>query len=189
MPQAPRFPLRLLVLSTVLALIAAVGTYVILDGGDDEDEPTPSTIELDRVEEGAADDEVVFTTYDGEVVPLASLQGTPLLVNFFSKDCVPCVKEMPALEEVHQELGDQVTFLGLAVQDRPEDARAFVEDRGVTYRTALDKDGYVINELGGTVLPRTVVLDANGEIVAEHDGELDADDIRSLLADGLGISP
>lgn len=191
MPRAPRFPLRLLVLSTVLALIAAVGTYVLLDNQDD-DEPTPS-LELDPIEdgeEGAADpDEVSFTTYEDEVVPLADLHGTPVLVNFFASTCTPCIKEMPALEEVHQQLGDQVTFLGLAVQDRPENALDLVERTGVTYRTALDPESRVITELASTsFLPTTVLLDADGSVVGSHTGELDAAAIRQLIADGFGIT-
>lgn len=191
MPRAPRFPLRLLVLSTVLALIAAVGTYVLLDDQDD-DEPSPS-LELEPVEggeEGAADpDQVTFTTYEDEVVPLAALRGAPVLVNFFASTCTPCIKEMPALEEVHQELGDQVTFLGLAVQDRPEDALDLVERTGVTYRTALDKEGDVIVALSKVLfLPTTVLLGADGAILASHTGELDADQVRAMISDGLGIT-
>lgn len=188
--DAPRLPLRVVVAATVLALLAAVGTYVLLDGDEDE-EPSASdsgTIELTpQGEEPVDPDEAAFTTFDGEEVPLASLRGGPVLVNFFASYCVPCVREMPALEEVHQELGDQVTFLGLAVSDRPEDALDLVEQTGVTYRTAQDKDSSVITALKGIVLPTTVLLDADGEVLAAQTGEIDADDLRALLADELGI--
>jgi thiol-disulfide isomerase/thioredoxin len=183
-PEAPRLPLRAVVASTVVALAAAIGTYVVLDDGDAE--PSGTTIELTPADEDP--DGATFTTFDGEVVALSSLQGTPVVVNFFASTCVPCIEEMPALEEVHQQLGDQVTFLGLAMQDQPEDALDLVERTGVTYRTAQDKDASVITALGGSVLPTTVLLDAAGEVVARHNGELDADDLRELLADELGIS-
>jgi thiol-disulfide isomerase/thioredoxin len=182
-PEVPRFPLRVLALSTVLALGAAVAIYVVLD-----DNPaattTGDTVQL-TPEEGAT-----FTTFDGESVALSSLRGTPVLVNFFASTCVPCVTEMPALEEVHQQVGDQVSFLGLAAQgDRPEDALALVAQTGVTYRTARDTDASVMTALGGMVLPTTVLLDADGNTVAIHSGKLDADQLRALLADELGISP
>lgn len=183
MSDAPRLPLRVIVASTVVALAAATGTYVVLD--DDDAEPSANTIELTPADEDP--DGATFTTFDGEEVALSSLRGTPVVVNFFASTCVPCIEEMPALEEVHQELGDQVTFLGLAMQDRPEDALELVERTGVTYRTAQDKDASVITALGGTVLPTTVLLDAEGEVVALHNGELDAEVLRRLLADELGI--
>lgn len=188
-PQASRLPLRVLALSTLLALAAAVATYAILD--DDTSTASPGgTIELTPGDEVPSDpDAAAFTTFEGERVPLSSLRGKPVLVNFFASTCVPCVTEMPDLEEVHQQLGDQVTFLGLALQDRVEDARALVKRTGVTYRTAQDRDASVITALGGIVLPTTVLLDADGKILATHSGQLDADDLRTILADELGIEP
>jgi thiol-disulfide isomerase/thioredoxin len=187
--DAPRLPLRLIVASTVLALLAAVATYVVLDGGgDDGPSAADGTIQLTPQEDVAVDpDAAVFTTFDDEAVPLTSLRGTPVLVNFFASTCTPCIKEMPALEAVHQDLGDQVTFLGLATQDRPEEALALVERTGVTYRTAQDPDGSVITALGGLALPTTVLLDASGEIVATHTGELSEGELRSLIAGSFGI--
>jgi thiol-disulfide isomerase/thioredoxin len=185
--EAPRLPLRIVALSTILALAAAIGVYTLLSD-DDTGPPSADTIELTPSGEVPDDPEVAtFTTFDDEVVELSSLRGTPVLVNFFASTCVPCIKEMPALEEVHQQVGDQITFLGLAMQDRPEDALDLVERTGVTYQTAQDKDASVITALGGTVLPTTVLLDADGKIVAVHNGELDAGELRNLLADELGI--
>ena len=185
MPQVPRPPLRLLALSTTIALAAAIGTYALLS---DDDPATVGTVTLTPAD-GSADDTdgVSFTTFEGDTVALSSLRGTPVLVNFFASTCVPCITEMPDLEAVHQEVGDQVTFLGLALQDRPDDARALVARTGVTYRTAQDKDGSVIAALGGTVLPTTVLLDADGSVLATRSGQLDAADLRSLLADELGL--
>lgn len=166
----------------MLALAAAVGTYALLRD-DNGAGSSPSTLQLTPENPAGAS----FTTFDGQRVALSSLRGTPVLVNFFASTCVPCVTEMPALEAVYKELGDKVTFLGLAMQDRPEDAQALVARTGVTYRTAQDKDASVITALGGTVLPTTVLLDADGKIVATHSGKLDAAGLRSLLADKLGI--
>ena len=70
----------------------------------------------------------------------------------------------------------------------PRTPPALVDQTGVTYPTALDQDGSVIAALGaGTVLPTTVLLDAEGAVVTTHNGELDADELRALLADDLGI--
>jgi cytochrome c biogenesis protein CcmG/thiol:disulfide interchange protein DsbE len=183
-PVPSRPPWRVLLLSTTLALLAAGATYVLLSDDEPDDQ---SVVTLTPGEDLVPLDEVAFTTFDDEVVPLASLRGGPVLVNFFSSTCIPCITEMPAFEEVHQELGDQVTFLGLAVADRPADALALVEQTGVTYRTARDPDSAVITALGGTFLPTTVLLDAEGEIVARHAGELDADELRTLLRDALDV--
>jgi thiol-disulfide isomerase/thioredoxin len=186
MPSSPRLPWRLVALSTVLATAAAVGTYALL--ADDPAPAGPSSLELTPEADVPTVDEATFTTFDGDTVALTSLRGTPTVVNFFSSTCTPCIKEMPAFEEVFQQVGDQVAFLGLAVADRPEDAQALVAQTGVTYETAQDPDATVISALGGTVLPTTVLLDAEGEIVASHSGELTADELRELLTDRFGTT-
>jgi thiol-disulfide isomerase/thioredoxin len=190
-PKAPRLPWRAVALSTVLALAAATVTYVVL-ADDDPSAPADGatgTITLTPEEDVPSPDDVSFRTFDDEEVPLASLAGTPTVVNFFASTCTPCITEMPAFEEVYQELGgEDVAFLGLAVADRADDALALVEQTGVTYPTAQDPDAAVIAALGGTVLPTTVLLDADGEVIAVSNGELDADELRAFIADELGVS-
>src|SRR6187455_692609 len=105
------FPPRLLILSTTLALIAAVAVYVLLAPSSGGDDTSQDQIQLEKDPTAG----VAYTTFAGDEVSIGAHRGTPLVVNFFSKDCVPCITEMPALEQVHQTLGDQVEFLGLAV--------------------------------------------------------------------------
>lgn len=178
-----RLPLRVIALSTALALAAAVGTYALLS-----DDGTTGRGNGDLALTAEDPDGATFTTFEGDRVALSSLRGGPVLVNFFASTCTPCITEMPDLETVHKELGDQVTFLGLALQDRPEEALALVARTGITYRTAQDKDASVITALGGTSLPTTVLLDADGTIVARHAGKLDAAALRALIRDNLGVS-
>ena len=191
-PESSRLPWRTVALSTALALAAATFTVVVLSDDDEAvttgDEPAGS-IELTPDEEAPSADDVSFLTFDDQEVPLTSLDGTPTVVNFFASTCTPCITEMPAFEEVHQELaGEPLAFLGLAVTDRADDALALVEQTGVTYPTAQDPDAAVITALGGSVLPTTVLLGADGEILATRHGEIDADELRSMIADELGIS-
>lgn len=188
MSESPRPTWRILVVSTVLALLAAAGTVVLLSDDADQDDDATTPVTLVPAEDTPTFDEATYTTFDGETVPLSSVRGTPTVVNFFASYCTPCLKEMPAFEQVYREVqGDEVAFLGLAVADRTDDAEEIVESTGVTYPTALDKDASVITALEGVVLPTTVLLDANGEVVSRHAGELTADELRALLAEDLGI--
>ena len=184
-PDSSRLPWRVVALSTVLALGAAVGTYRLL--ADERDAAKPSaTLSLSQ-EDQLDPSDATFTTFDDETVPFTSIYGTPTVVNFFASTCIPCITEMPAFEQVHQELGDAVAFLGLAVTDRPEDALDLVEQTGISYATAQDKDGSVMNALGGSFLPTTVLLAADGRIVATHTGQLTATELRALIAEKLDI--
>lgn len=121
-----------------------------------------------------------------EVVSLPDRRGQPVVVNFFASTCAPCVQEMPALEEVHRALADQVAFVGVAVRDRPEEALALVESTGVTYALANDPAGEQFAAAGFTFLPATVVLDADGEVATRIVGEIEGGELRDALAE-LGV--
>ena len=100
-------------------------------------------------------DEATYTTFDGEEVPLSSVRGTPTVVNFFSSTCTPCITEMPAFEEVYQEVGGERGRLPRpgrrrSHRRRPGPRRAAP---GSPIRPPQDKDASVITALGGHRAP------------------------------------
>lgn len=127
--------------------------------------------------------DATFTRFDGASGSLAQYRGKPMVVNFFSSTCVPCVAEMPALEQVHRQVGDQVTFLGLNVQDTVAGGKAFVDSTGVTWELGRDPDASILQGvMHGTVLPTTIFLDAQGRIVFSHSGKLEnPEELTKLL--------
>src|SRR5690606_2922543 len=125
--------------------------------------------------------------FDGEVVRLADYEGRPLVVNLFASWCAPCIREMPAIERVKQEVGDRVAFLGIATNDRLEDAAALVEETGITWDVARDGSGEAAATLGAVVMPSTFLVDADGEIVEHHSGALTDGELRDLLRRHFGV--
>ena len=95
---------------------------------------------------------------------------------------------MPAIEAVHQSLGDQVTFVGLANQDRDEDALATVEATGVTYPTYGDPGASAISYFGGLSMPTTVFIAADGTVVDVNSGALSEAELRAKITDLFGIA-
>jgi thiol-disulfide isomerase/thioredoxin len=190
-PESPRLRWRTVAFSTLLALLAAAATVVLLsDGGDDDGDTTDDTTPVTLVPEDEVPtfDEATYTTFDGETIPLTSVRGTPTVVNFWASSCTPCLTEMPAFEKVYEDVDpDEIAFLGLAVADRTDDALEMRDQTGVTYPTAEDKDASVITLFGGTILPTTVLLDAEGTVVAEHSGVLTEAELRTFIADELGV--
>ena len=147
----------------------------------------------------AADDEVQLG--DGDIgnatlaglgdgappVELAGLRGLPAVINFWATTCAPCVQEMPALESVHVAAGGAVAFVGVAVRDRVDDALAFAERTGVTYLMAADPNGEFFVASGAVLLPTTLVLDADGEIVRRLTGAITAEELVDVLAEETGV--
>ncbi|MFP5318204.1 MAG: TlpA family protein disulfide reductase [Acidimicrobiia bacterium] len=125
----------------------------------------------------------------GERVRLADLRGRPLVVNFWASWCVPCRKEMPALEAVAERLDGRVQFVGINHQDGAEAAAAFEREVGVRYPSGYDPDGRVAPAFGVVGLPTTVLVDARGRIVARHLGALSDDALSELVRKAFGVDP
>jgi cytochrome c biogenesis protein CcmG/thiol:disulfide interchange protein DsbE len=174
-----------------VALLAAVGTAFAVDRMID-DEP-----EVDAVLDFSAEDTVPtdggdaagsylphepWERFDGEgSASLADYGGRPLVLNFFASYCVPCAKEMPALQTVADELGDRVAVVGMNLVDEEDAARALVEKTGVTYDLGRDPEGAIAQALGVVNLPTTVFATADHEVVEVHTGALTEDQLREKM--------
>jgi cytochrome c biogenesis protein CcmG, thiol:disulfide interchange protein DsbE len=188
-----RLPLSWVVSATAFALVVGVAVVAWLATTVDGDD--------DAAGEGAAD---VPASPSGETpdsiekVQLVGLDGgpdrslgdvlgeQPVVINFFASWCVPCIEEMPDFERVHQDLGDQVAFLGLAVTDRDDQATALVERTGVTYPTYSDPDGDAIWFFEGVVMPTTVFVAPDGEVREVHGGQLSEAELRERIEEHFG---
>ena len=184
----PRLTRRDLVLSVAIALVAAtlagVGAAAVLgDGSSDGGEGQGSDLTLATVT-AAPDDE--YPRLDGTRTSIAEYRGRPVVVNFFGSWCAPCKREMPALEQVHRDLGDEVAFLGLNVRDPVERARALVDTTGVTYDIGRDPSGDLAREWGVTTFPTTAFVAPDGSVVRVHSGALTEGELRRLVTEELG---
>lgn len=124
---------------------------------------------------------------DGDPVDVGQYLGEPLLVNFWATWCAPCLREMPMLRDMSQDLTGDVTFLGINVQDIQTNAEAFIGELDVDYDQASDPNGDYFRAVGGLGMPTTLLVDEQGLVRYRHTGELDADGLRDLLRDHLGI--
>jgi thiol-disulfide isomerase/thioredoxin len=170
----------------VIAAVAAIGVASLVT---EDDAPTAADsaernpLDLTPAEPSDALSTTEIIGFDDQTRTFAQAidPEVPTVVNFFASTCTPCRLEMPAFEKVSQELDGKVAFLGLAVQDRPEDALALVADTGVTYEVARDRDGSVLAAVGGFVMPTTAFVAPDGNVLAVHLGELTADELRTTI--------
>ena len=94
---------------------------------------------------------------------LESLQGRPVLVNFWATWCPPCVGELSALDNAAKQLGDDLTLLLISV-DRGgrQKALPFLRDRGITRPLmGFDPKAALSREMGVRGLPTSFLLSAD----------------------------
>ena len=123
-----------------------------------------------------------FETPDGGKLAVQSLQGKPLLINFWATWCPPCVEELPLLERFHnQNKAKSMQIVGLAA-DKPEAVRSFLKKLPLTFPIGItDLSGIALSKLLGNLaggLPFSVMLAADGHVMQRKMGKLSEDDLN-----------
>ena len=128
-----------------------------------------------------------FEKPDGGELSIQSFKGRPLLVNFWATWCPPCIEELPLLESIWIKNGPKyLQVLGLAV-DQPSSVRQFLARHSLTFPMGLA--GLNGTELGRSLgnsvnaLPYSVLFNADGRIIAQKMGKLEAVDLAEWLKD------
>jgi cytochrome c biogenesis protein CcmG/thiol:disulfide interchange protein DsbE len=175
-------------LFAAIFLTFAVGTVVIVlvtkDGSD-----TASTSSPEAGGAAAEDAEVApyfdLTLFDGTEFSLEEHladDGRPVFLNLWASWCDPCRTEMPDIDAAARTYPD-VLFLGVAVDDTRDAARAFAETIGVMYPLGADDSGEVADAYPVLGLPATFLIDDRGSIAGVAYGQLNGGQIESLLSD------
>ena len=192
--MAPRrLDRRAIAISAVIALLAAsvAALIVILVAGDDGGGDATASGSLELTDQGDVNIDrllsVQLDTPDGDATDLGDLlDGRPLLVNLWQSSCVPCIDEMPLLEQASVDRADQLAVVGVATQDEPDAAAELAAQTGITYPWVLDPEGRVFYEARAAGMPTTVLLDAEGGVLGVETGAfVDADELDAFLDDHL----
>jgi thiol-disulfide isomerase/thioredoxin len=113
--------------------------------------------------------DLAFRDADGNARHLADWRGRTLLLNLWATWCVPCRKEMPALEALEQKLGGdtfEVVAINIDTRD-PGKPRAWLEEVGITgLRYYSDPSAKVFQDLKiisrAPGMPTTLLIDPAG---------------------------
>ncbi len=134
--------------------------------------------------ENRADDFTVYDENENEV-RLSDHMGKLLVVNFWASWCPPCKREMPSFQKAMDQYGEKVTFLMINETDGGREtmdtAQAFLKDNGYDMNVLYDLDQDAGNAYNILYLPRTLLIDENGNIVEDHVGELSETELTDLI--------
>jgi thiol-disulfide isomerase/thioredoxin len=134
--------------------------------------------------------DLAFEDADGKPKKLSDWQGKTVLVNLWATWCVPCRREMPALDRLQTRLkGPNFEVVAINVDTRdPEKPKSFLKDANLTALGYFnDQKAKVFQDLRaiGRALgmPTSVLVDAKGCEIATIAGpaEWDSDDAIKLI--------
>ena len=138
--------------------------------------------------------DLAFEDADGKPKKLSDFRGKTVLVNLWATWCVPCRKEMPALEGLQTKLkGPNFEVVAINIDTRdPDKPRNFLKDANLTqlgYFT--DEKAKIFQDLKsiGRALgmPTSVLVDGKGCEIATIAGpaEWDSDDAVRLITSAI----
>jgi len=162
-------PRRPILLALLVAAVTTTAVLLLVRAGMGPTE--------ERVAVGHPAPAVVGTTLDGTAFDLASLQGKPVIINFWGPGCIPCRDEFPLFEAKEAEhAADGFTVVGVLTDDPVEPARDFVAEYGADWATVIDPDKAVKTAYRVVARPQTYFIDRSGVIRSIQIGEVtDAD--------------
>lgn len=120
---------------------------------------------------------------NGAKLPLASLRGKVVMVNFWASWCEPCQQEAPALQRIWTKWQSKgIVLLGVDGPESESDALKFVHQHGITYQNVRDTiDGATAISYGATANPETFFLNQDGVVVARWIGPIDEQRVQAEL--------
>ena len=138
--------------------------------------------------------DVPLTDQYGVEHTLSQYKGKVVLLNFFATWCGPCKQEIPDIEALYKEYGENsqdLVVLGIAnpstegnmnaADGTVEELEAFIDEQGITCPVLMDTTGKLFSGYGISAFPTTFMISANGDIYGYITGALSASMLQSIV--------
>ena len=120
--------------------------------------------------------DVKVENQEGKVISIREVvDGTPMIISFWSTTCKPCIMELNAINESLYEWLEEVDMKVVAVS--VDDARTLSRARAMTqgqgwddYTCVYDKNQDLKRAMNVSLTPHTFIVDGKGNIVYSHSG-------------------
>jgi len=119
---------------------------------------------------------------NGQTLDLARYRGKVVLLNFWATWCAPCQLEMPVFAAWQRQYGPRgLQVVGISMDDDPALARRSVARLQLNYEIAMGDERLGALYGGVMGLPTTFLIDRNGVVRAQFQGETDLSSIEKQV--------
>jgi len=153
----------------------------------EEAAPAPQVVQSGASVEptvGSQAPEFNLQTLDGQSLQLSALRGKNVLLSYWVTWCIPCMEELPILNQLSQEYQAQnlvILSVNGIKQDEMGKVMAAVADLGISMPMAFDQDDALWNSYWVRFLPTSFFIDEDGVIRHIQLGNLSEEDLRSKI--------
>jgi thiol-disulfide isomerase/thioredoxin len=175
-----------LIVAILIIVIGAVAGIALSCDSSNSSDSTPESDEAPNF---------TLPTMTGANVTLSELEGTPVVLNFWSIGCSYCRQQLPYLENVANASGEVVQVIAVNIVDSAATVQSFFGDYEPVMIVALDNNGETFvaycqdfsNPKG--YIPFTLLVDSDGIVQYKKIGAFASEtDLRNTLEDVLGIT-
>jgi len=119
---------------------------------------------------------------DGEFLRLSDIEGSIIMIDFWSSWCGPCKAESPVLSSTYKRYKTQgVEFIGIAIWDEISAIQAFVKTYDLAYPNAVDHNGTIAIDYGVKGIPEKFFINRDGLLLKRIAGPTTRSDLEDTL--------
>lgn len=138
--------------------------------------------------------ELRFVDGEDRALSLGDFRGRSIVLNIWATWCVPCRKEMPALDRLQAAIdASRLLVLPLSIDRKGTPAvKQFYQELGLeTLGIYVDQSGKAANDLNTVGVPTTLLIDRQGQEIGRKIGpaEWDRPEMVVLIRERLGLLP
>ncbi len=125
---------------------------------------------------------------DGRTINPTQFKGEkPVYLKFWATWCKPCIKEMPHLQHIQDEYGDDIAVVAvnIGINESDQAIQRVIENYDLDMPVALDDQGNLAKSLHFVGTPFHVLINQSGQIVHQgHEADEKLDRRIALLSSG-----
>ena len=173
----------------LLALVAAIIFWPVEASANSAVQQPQDIESTTLIHAGDVAPDFTVEMLDGKKITLSSLRGKVVLVSFWATWCPPCRQEMSHMQEgvIDRFAGSDLVVLPISRGEKRETVEKFIEKMGYGFPVGLDADQSIYSKYASNYVPRSVVINREGEVVYVAVGydEQIAQEIGAAIAESL----
>ncbi|MFM2275184.1 MAG: hypothetical protein RL211_1056 [Pseudomonadota bacterium] len=104
-------------------------------------------------------------------VKLSDYKGKVVYLDFWASWCGPCKQSFPWMNDMQTRYGGKgLNLVAVNVDQKSEDARAFLKDNVAKFTVAFDQAGKTPKAYAIKGMPTSVLIGADGKVLMVHSG-------------------
>lgn len=109
-----------------------------------------------------------LSNLENETVNFEKYKGKPTMINFWFKNCAPCIDEMPALNKLQEKYKGKVHFVSITF-NKVDEVKSFLSENEFHFEHLVNAQAFC-DDLGIKSYPMNIFLDKTGKVTNIENG-------------------